>query len=188
MSDLLIFDILLTSGGLREPHLLWPPTDVASLQRLLDAIQSSSYDALKKDCLVYFLLKWHQDGREESFKEDRSIPPQFSALSDAYWHLDTGIDIPRAVSILSDPRLNRDYTSKILQAISLCDNPTPLILSFIRTVKPPLTEPDDIDMYAIALAETNFMDAWLFQRSYPDYTETRKRLLRKILEWSLSRE
>ena len=36
----------------------------------------------------------HEDGREEAFKEARCIPPQFSALSDAYWHLDTGINIP----------------------------------------------------------------------------------------------
>ncbi|TFY80367.1 hypothetical protein EWM64_g3644 [Hericium alpestre] len=186
MSDLLIFDILLASGGIREPDTLWPPADVASLRRLLDAIQSSSYDALKKDCLIYFLLKWHQDGREEAFKEERCIPPQFSALSDAYWHLDSGINVERAISLLSDVRLNRDYTSKILQAISLSDNANTLILRYIRTAKPLLTEPDDIDMYAVALAENNLMEAWLYQRSFPETTETRSRLLRKILSWSLS--
>ena len=89
-----IFDILLTSGGIREPYLLFPPEDVESLQKLLDAIQSSTYDTLKKDCLVYFLLKWHQDGREKIFQGQRCIPPQFAALADAYWHLDTGINVP----------------------------------------------------------------------------------------------
>ena len=43
MSDLLIFDILLLSGGLRQPDTLWPPTDPKSLCRLLDAIEDSTY-------------------------------------------------------------------------------------------------------------------------------------------------
>jgi hypothetical protein len=93
LSDLLIFDILLSSGGIRRPDTLWPPTDPASLRWLLGAIEDSTYDALKKDCLIYSLLKWHQDGREEKFKEDRCIPTQFAMLSDAYWHLDSGIHV-----------------------------------------------------------------------------------------------
>lgn len=94
MLDGLLFDVLLMSGGIEEPYLVYPPDDPQSLQRLLDAIESSTYDTLKKDCLVYFLLKWHQDGRERTFEEQRCIPPQFVALSDAYWHLDTGINVP----------------------------------------------------------------------------------------------
>ena len=101
MSDLLIFDMLLSAGGVKHPHTLYPPRDLDSLRRLLDAIEETTYDALKKDCLIYFLLKWHRDGREERFQEDRCIPPQFVALADAYWHLDSGIDVP--VSIISSP-------------------------------------------------------------------------------------
>ena len=99
MSDLLIFDILLSSGGIRQPHTLFPPSDAEALQALLDAIANSTYDKLKKDCLVYFLLKWHQDGREEDFKFKRCILPQFAALADAYWHLDSGINIAVSLSI-----------------------------------------------------------------------------------------
>ena len=93
LSDLLFFDTLLLSGGIREPATLYPPTDVASLSDLLHAIGNSNYDQLKKDCLVYFLLKWHQDGRETRFADERCIPPQFCALCDAYWHLDTGWNV-----------------------------------------------------------------------------------------------
>ena len=93
MLDLLIFDILLISGGVRHPDTLYPPRSPEDLKRLLEAISHSQFDGLKKDCLVYFLLKWHQDYREESFVKDRVIPAQFTALSDAYWHLDTGIHI-----------------------------------------------------------------------------------------------
>ena len=93
LSDLLFFDTLLSSGGVREPATLYPPTDVESLSNLLQVIESSNYDRLKKDSLVYFLLKWHQDGRETRFADDRCISPQFCALCDAYWHLDTGWNV-----------------------------------------------------------------------------------------------
>jgi hypothetical protein len=94
LSDVLIFDILLLAGGVKHPDALYPPRDVGSLNRLLEAIEDTTYDALKKDCLIYFLLKWHQDGREDRFRDDRCIPPQFVALADAYWNLDSGTDVP----------------------------------------------------------------------------------------------
>lgn len=93
LSDLLFFDTLLLSGGLRDPATLYPPTDIASLSNLLHAIEDSDYDRLKRDSLVYFLLKWHQDGREIRFADERCILPQFCALCDAYWHLDTGWNV-----------------------------------------------------------------------------------------------
>ncbi|EGN92873.1 hypothetical protein SERLA73DRAFT_65074, partial [Serpula lacrymans var. lacrymans S7.3] len=187
MTDMLLFDVLLVRGGIRSPDMYYPPTDHAALRRLLDAIQGSSYDNLKKDCLVYILLKWYEDGREGRFQEERCIPPQFVSLADAYWFLDTGVNVAKAVSILSDARLNRDYASKILQAISLANKPSQLIVKYVQTAKPPLTEPDDMDMYAIALAESSSLEAWQYQRSFPDSSETRSRLLKKLLEWCLSR-
>ncbi|KAG2354071.1 nuclear pore complex assembly-domain-containing protein [Suillus spraguei] len=186
MADVLIFDVLLIRGGIRQPDMLYPPTDLHSLRRLLDAINDSSYDSLKKDCLVYILLKWFQDGREAVYAEEKCIPPQFVSLADAYWHLDTGIHVEKAVSILSDARLNRDYASKIMQALSLSDDPSPLIVKYVRTAKPPLMEPDDIDMYALALANSSLWDAWQFQRTFPDSSDTRTRLLNKLLGWCLS--
>ena len=98
MDDVLIFDVLLTSGGIHQPVELFPPHDVDDLVRLLEAIDGSHYDILKRECLVYWLLKWHQDGREERFRNDRCLPPQFTALADAYWHLDTGVNV--AVSLI----------------------------------------------------------------------------------------
>ncbi|TFK38135.1 nuclear pore complex assembly-domain-containing protein [Crucibulum laeve] len=186
LGDVLIYDILLSSGGIKDPDLLYPPRDETSLQRLLQAIEGSHYDALKKDCLVYFLLKWHQDGREDRFQEQRSIPPQFAALATAYWHLDSGINVARAVSLLSDARLNRDYASKILQAISLSPQPEPLIRKYIRTAQPPLTEPVDLDIYTVSLADSSLLEAWQFQRTFIETQETRPRLFKKILEWCLT--
>lgn len=93
MSDTLIFDVLLSKGGIRHADSLYPPASVDGLERLLEAICNCTYDAVKQDSLIYFLLKWHQDGREMDFSESRCIQPQFVILADAYWHLDTGINV-----------------------------------------------------------------------------------------------
>ncbi|XP_006463398.1 hypothetical protein AGABI2DRAFT_120219 [Agaricus bisporus var. bisporus H97] len=186
LDDLLIFDILLRSGSVRSPDILYPPHNEQSLLRLLEAIEKSNYDTLKKDCLVYFLLKWHQDGREDRFAMQKSLPPQFTILADAYWHLDSGINVARGVSILADARLNRDYASKILHAISLSSDAHALIRRYVRTAKPPLMEPDDIELYALALAESSLLEAWQFQRTFHESNEVRPRLMQKLLEWCVA--
>ncbi|KAG9221699.1 hypothetical protein CCMSSC00406_0005612 [Pleurotus cornucopiae] len=185
LNDVFIFDLLLSAGGVKNPDTLFPPHNVSGLERLLGVIETSNYDTLKKECLIYWLLKWHSDGREARFSEDRCIPPQFVVLSDAYWYLDAGVDIPRAVSILSDPRINRDFVSKILHAISTSPDASPLILKYVRTAKPILTEPDDIDLYANALAESSFLEAWQHQRTFGETDLTRERLFRNFVGWCL---
>ena len=92
------------------------------------------------------------------------------------------------MSLLCDVRLNRDYTSKIIQAISLSDASTRLLLQYLRTVKPMLTEPDDMDTYILALAEESLIGAWQYQRMFPDKSEIRTRLAKKVLVWCFSRE
>ena len=47
MDDKLIFDILLISGGVRDPDFIYPPRDSTDLKRLLDAIDASNYDTLR---------------------------------------------------------------------------------------------------------------------------------------------
>lgn len=101
MHDQLIFDVLLSTGGIRHPDRLYPPRDVEALICLLDAIRDSTYDSLKKDCLVYYLIKFHRDGREDAFRDENCIPPQFVLLADAYWHLDNGIDVAVRLSPLT---------------------------------------------------------------------------------------
>ncbi|KAK1229763.1 hypothetical protein PQX77_007162 [Marasmius sp. AFHP31] len=189
LNDTLLFDILLTLGGIKEPETRYPPSNPDALQDLLTQInESPAYDGLKKDGLVYYLLKWHKDGRESRFQRERSIPPQFVALADAYWCLDSGVDIPRAVSHLSDPRLNRDYASKILQIISQSKNPQPepLIVKYVRTAKPRLEDPEDINTYTLALAHSNLFEAWQYQRTFSESDPTRERLLKKLIQWCVS--
>lgn len=93
----------------------------------------------------------------------------------------------RGVSILADARLNRDFASKILQAISLAPGAAALIRKYVRSAKPPLTEPDDIELFTLALADSSLLEAWQYQRTFHESNEIRPRLLEKILEWCVSR-
>ena len=51
-----------------------------------------------------------------------------------------------------------------------------------------LTEPDDMDIYILALAEDGLACAWKYQRTFPDKSEIRTRLTRKVLEWCFTRK
>lgn len=92
------------------------------------------------------------------------------------------------MAILSDARLNRDYVSKTLEALALSADAASLVLKYVRTVKPPLLDPADIDIYVTALAESSLWDAWRYQRTVPEDSEARSRVVEVILHWCLSRE
>lgn len=48
-------------------------------------------------------------------------------------------------------------------------------------------EPDDIELYTLALAHSSLLEAWQFQRTFHESNEVRPRLMRKILEWCVTR-
>lgn len=62
-----------------------------------------------------------------------------------------------------------------------------LIRKYVRTSLPALTEQVDLERYVAALAELSVMDAWKYQRTYGSNYPIRKTLIRKILEWALTR-
>jgi hypothetical protein len=80
-----------------------------------------------------------------------------------------------------------------MQAIHLCRavDPAILINRYVTMAKPDLDSHRIIrELYAHALARVNFVDAWLFQRSYANNQEdeTRESLVVVILNTILIRE
>ncbi|KIY47916.1 hypothetical protein FISHEDRAFT_44517, partial [Fistulina hepatica ATCC 64428] len=190
LSGTLLFDTLLFTGGITDPASLYPPKDLSALRRLVAAIQDSSrFDQIKRDSAIYYLLKWHEtDDRARSFASSMGVHPQFTALTDAYWYLDQGVHIRKAIALLSDCRVARDWTSKIMQIISLAPHSeaSDMIVQYVRTVRPLLIEAEDIELYLTALAEKSILDAWRFISTFDDY-DMRHRLLQLILHWSVQR-
>ncbi|KAL5499060.1 hypothetical protein ACEPAH_1578 [Sanghuangporus vaninii] len=186
MSGQLFFDILLRLGGIDDPASVYPPYNMHSLKVLIDVILDLSYDSMKRDCLVYYLLKQPQKGKEVSFAYERSISSQYVALTDAYWELDSGINLEGAISRLSDARIVKEHTTKIMETLALDSNSAFLIRKYVRTCNPALRELSDLERYIIATSEHSVLDAWKYQRNFPINHPMRKALLRKILEWTLT--
>jgi hypothetical protein len=67
------------------------------------------------------------------------------------------------------------------------DRPGTLVLRYVKTCNPALKERNDLQKYVRALAEHNFVEAWQYQRTYPLYDDTRKFLIREVLNWALNR-
>ncbi|KAH8113879.1 nuclear pore complex assembly-domain-containing protein [Phellopilus nigrolimitatus] len=174
MSGVLFFDILLQLGGIDNVPSLYPPANLRALKRLLKAVEGASYDSMKRDCLMYYLLKWQMDGREVGYADEKCISPHYAALADAYWLLDTGFNLDNALSKLSDARIVKDYTTKIIETLNLSPDSGPLIRRFVRTCKPALRERCDL------------VAAWQYQRTFPDNFPTRKDLIHKLLTWALT--
>ena len=93
-----------------------------------------------------------------------------------------------ALCKLSDARIVKDYTSKIMETLALDVDANELIRRYVRTCNPPLNELQDMERYMLATAEGSFADAWSYQRRLPDRNPTRKQLISKLLAWALTRE
>ncbi|PLW11557.1 hypothetical protein PCANC_20584 [Puccinia coronata f. sp. avenae] len=78
IDGMLFFDRLMKLGSIPNSTDLFPPPHPSRLRQLLDSIEACSFDILKKNCLVYYLLKEYCDNRETRFAIDRLIPSHFS--------------------------------------------------------------------------------------------------------------
>ncbi|KAA1100861.1 Ras GTPase activating protein ira2 [Puccinia graminis f. sp. tritici] len=62
-----------TPGPIPNFKDLFPSPHPSHLRQLLDSIDARAFNLLKKNCLVYYLLKEHGDGRENCFSARRSM-------------------------------------------------------------------------------------------------------------------
>lgn len=87
MDGELFFDALLRLAGI-DAHAVYPPRDVPSFHHLVNAILDTAWDDFQQSCLIYYLLRHWEDGREKPFAQSKMLPPQFMFVSDAYYLLD----------------------------------------------------------------------------------------------------
>lgn len=99
----------------------------------------------------------------------------------------TNAVVQKAVSLLSDARIVKEYSSKVIGTLWLEDTRSHLVLRYVKTCSPVLKENEDLKRYIYALANRNFIDAWQFQRTYPENDKTREFLIRQVLTWALRR-
>ncbi|ELU41515.1 hypothetical protein AG1IA_04449 [Rhizoctonia solani AG-1 IA] len=181
MNGDLFFDELLKLAGI-DAHTVYPPRDVPTFHRLVDSILNTSWDDFQQSCLIYYLLRHWNDGREKPFAQSKQLPPQFVFVSDAYYLLDVG-RAEEAVPYLCDSRVLHEFTSKIMLTLSSIPEPSVAsrcLLRFVRVAKPTLASQDDLDIYVNALCYSSITDAWLYQRSLQEGPE-RERYIHRIV-------
>ncbi|KAG8747198.1 hypothetical protein FRC10_001814 [Ceratobasidium sp. 414] len=182
MDGELFFDALLKLAGI-DAHSLYPPRDVPTFHHLVNAILDTSWDDFQQSCLIYYLLRHWEDGREKPFAQSKLLPPQFMFVSDAYYLLDVDRS-EEAVPYLCDSRVLHEFTSKIMKTLSCIPEPTVAsksLLRFVRIANPTLDNQDDLDLYVNALCYSSITDAWLYQRSLPEDTSERERHISRII-------
>ncbi|KAG8682478.1 hypothetical protein FRC11_014826, partial [Ceratobasidium sp. 423] len=177
----LFFDELLKLAGI-DAHVVYPPRDVPTFHHLVNSILNTSWDDFQQSCLIYYLLRHWDDGREKPFAQSKQLPPQFVFVSDAYYLLDVD-RAEEAVPYLCDSRVLHEFTSKIMLTLSSIPEPSAAsrcLLRFVRVAKPTLASQDDLDIYVNALCYSSITDAWLYQRSLQEGGE-RERHIHRII-------
>ncbi|CAE6411206.1 unnamed protein product [Rhizoctonia solani] len=177
----LFFDELLKLAGI-DAHAVYPPRDAPTFHYLVDAILNTSWDDFQQSCLIYYLLRHWNDGREKPFAQSKQLPPQFVFVSDAYYLLDAD-RAEEAVPYLCDSRVLHEFTSKIMMTLSSIPEPSiasRCLLRFVRVAKPTLATQDDLDIYVSALCYSSITDAWLYQRSLQEGAE-REHYIQRII-------
>lgn len=92
-----------------------------------------------------------------------------------------------AIGLLSDARIVKDYTSKIIETLALSAESGHLIRKFVRTCKPALREQSDLERYLIATAEFSMVEAWQYQKTFPEDQTVRRKLIQRLLVWAFTR-
>ncbi|KAG8868492.1 hypothetical protein FRB98_003513 [Tulasnella sp. 332] len=160
---LFIDDIFRNAGITAED--LYPPQTPNAFQLLLQAIHDSDFDSTKKNSLIYYLLRMWRDGRQIVWAQNKSLPIQYAMVMDGYWAMDEG-----------DIEIEKEFTSKALHAIHHgipLDEQDPgrqsrLVLRYVRSGKLVIDSLPDMQIYISALCENSLMDAWMYQRTFPE--------------------
>ncbi|KAG8866974.1 hypothetical protein FRB97_003618, partial [Tulasnella sp. 331] len=187
---LFIDDIFRNAGITAED--LYPPQTPNAFQLLLQAIHDSDFDSTKKNSLIYYLLRMWRDGRQIVWAQNKSLPIQYAMVMDGYWAMDEG-----------DIEIEKEFTSKALHAIHHgipLDEQDPgrqsrLVLRYVRSGKLVIDSLPDMQIYISALCENSLMDAWMYQRTFPEDAQNieithgslvRSKILQMIFDWALT--
>lgn len=112
----LFFDRLLTVMGLKESISSYPPASFNDLSALVKQIMAVDSDDLKKNCLIYYLIRdrSHSSNQHEMFAQRTAIPSNYKHLIDAYWSLDR-LDLHGAFKNFLFPNVIPDWPDDILK-------------------------------------------------------------------------
>ncbi|KAK5827388.1 nuclear pore complex assembly-domain-containing protein [Linnemannia elongata] len=159
----LFYDRLLEFVEL-DVGMLYPPKNHAQQRNLWTNIYfNGDLEADNRNCLAYYLLKNQHGDISEQFLREYRIPSKFVDLINGFWALDH-FDFKTAVLYLSRPGLTVDWIEDVIDAIAAHGSPQ-LARQFLVAADLDYTSERFIDVKMKILVETDFTDAFYYQRS-----------------------
>nr|CAG8634342.1 13670_t:CDS:2 [Entrophospora candida] len=182
MDNELIIDLLLKFVSIDNS--LYPPHGKDELKALFDAIYSDiEIDALRKNCLMYYILKFWRSDKHQSFATTYLILPNFVNLMDGYWSLDNGY-YSEASLFLTDPSVEVDFDMKILMTF-LKNTSVQTTLNYAELNSKTLESMKEFnDIKQDILINFDLKQAYVFQKKHSNEKQIDKRdfkALTKIL-------
>ncbi|KAG0214347.1 hypothetical protein BGX28_002164 [Mortierella sp. GBA30] len=150
---------------LELPEVFYPPRTHDKQRNLWTNIyHHGNLETDNRNCLAYYLLKDQHGDISEQFLREYMIPPKFVDLMNGFWALDH-FEFKNAVLYLSRPGLIVDWVEDVIDAVYQHGS-AHLARQFIVAANLKLSSERFVDSKMRILLETDFTEAFYFQRSY----------------------
>lgn len=171
-SNVLFFDLILEQIAnipTEEIKGLYPPHSSADLQQLYKRIRDLDIDGLKKDCILYYLVK---DGknptRESAYVKESALPENFRHLMDGYHALDN-LEFEKALSALLYPSVEPNFVDKIIKTFFYMAPPEKsgyYTTVYVDVAQPPMESSEILMVRMKALLKMDTALAYDFIKQY----------------------
>ncbi|KAF9282456.1 hypothetical protein BGZ68_005971 [Mortierella alpina] len=150
---------------LELPEVFYPPKNHDKQRNLWTNIYHHGHlETDNRNCLAYYLLKDQHGDISEQFLNEYMIPPKFVDLMNGFWALDH-FEFKNAVLYLSRPGLTVDWVEEVIDAVYEHGS-AHLARQFIVAANLKLSSDRFVDTKMRILLETDFTEAFYFQRSF----------------------
>ncbi|KAF9927799.1 hypothetical protein BGZ67_007315 [Mortierella alpina] len=154
---------------LELPEVFYPPKNHDKQRNLWTNIyHHGNLETDNRNCLAYYLLKDQHGDISEQFLSEYMIPPKFVDLMNGFWALDH-FEFKNAILYLSRPGLTVDWVEEVIDAVYEHGS-AHLARQFIVAANLKLSSDRFVESKMRILLETDFTEAFYFQRSFAPLT------------------
>ncbi|RKP08983.1 nuclear pore complex assembly-domain-containing protein [Thamnocephalis sphaerospora] len=161
---MLVIDRLLQFAEV-EVGTAYPPVDADGLVQLVHSVYGCDLDMLKKDSIMYYLIR--DSGNEAAisgFAQKRLIPEPYQQLVTGYWLLDHE-QYERATAYLCMPTVQVDWPEAVVRTL-LQVGRADLAWRFLQQTLWTPADASGVELQFRVRLQTDLHDALLFQRKY----------------------
>ncbi|KAK9468984.1 nuclear pore complex assembly-domain-containing protein [Lipomyces arxii] len=181
----LFFDLLSSDiADVQNVVTMYPPSNKQGLIELHEEIAFSGADTLKKQCLIYYILKdFTSTTASEEYAESCPLPPAYKYLLDGIHALDR-FDFKTAMTNLTKPAVMLPFTEKLLSSLLQHSEAGPQYVRLYVAIKSPELESKSLMLlYLNGLCRLSLSSAFTYVRTTAE--EDREEFMSAMIEYSL---